>query len=85
MGKALLLSLLAISTPAAASDPATCGATPFTLKKPVAQAPAQAPKPVAQAPKPVAAETKLAEAQVPKSPAHAKTKITIGCDKHSSK
>ena len=85
MRKALFLSLLSLSAPAAATDPATCGATPFSLKKPIAQAPAQAPKPVAQAPKPVAAETKLAEARVPKSPAHPKSKITIGCDKHSSK
>jgi len=66
----LLLGVLALSTSAGAADKATCDAKPFTLKGPVAQAPAPAPK---------SPETKVAEAKPPKAPLPRKPTITIGC------
>jgi hypothetical protein len=77
MRKILLLSLLAAWPGAVMAADAQCAATPFTLKKPVALAPAPSVKPKAE-------EKKVAEAQVPKAPAPAPPKakpkkVVIGC------
>jgi hypothetical protein len=70
MRNLMLLSLLALSSAAEGADKATCDAKPFTLKKPVVQAPVPAPKP---------RQVKVAEAKPAKMPASKKPKVSFGC------